>query len=90
MEPGIRRTMDKTQLKFKVRDRVKIRNVYDAPRGDSLTGTIVVLGNDGEAIGLEMDVSCGACHTLDGRCPKNTGWWVGPSNLELIVTDWDN
>ena len=29
-------------------------------------------------------------HSLDGCITSGRGWWVFPSNLEKIATDWDD
>ena len=43
-------------------------------------------------IGIEFlaDSTHSPGHNLDGCITSGRGWWVFPSNLEKIATDWDD
>jgi hypothetical protein len=70
--------------KFYVGDRVRCKITYDGRPHVGAKGTVLLEGSGKYgSIGVRWDERMGG-HNLSRNCEEGRGWYIPPSNLELI------
>lgn len=73
---------EENKTMYKLGDRVRVTVDYAVAK-EGLVGIIVNIYQNGKSYGIDFGVNIGG-HDVDGCCPPGNGYYVPPTNLELI------